>query len=49
MSALPGTVKEIFKVKLSRPRIRTSLEANIIRDKVLKSLSMEIKIAMKEK
>lgn len=49
MSARPGTVKEIFNVKLSRPRIRTSLEANIIRDKVLKSLGMEIKIAMKEK
>jgi NitT/TauT family transport system ATP-binding protein len=49
MSARPGTVKEIFDVKLSRPRIRTSLEANIIRDKVLKSLGMEIKLAMKEK
>ena len=49
MSARPGTVKEIFNVKLSRPRIRTSLEANIIRDKVLKSLGMEIKMAMKEK
>jgi NitT/TauT family transport system ATP-binding protein len=49
MSARPGTIKEIFEVKLSRPRIRTSPEANIIRDKVLKSLGMEIKIAMKEK
>jgi len=49
MSARPGKVKEIFDVKLSRPRIRTSLEANIIRDKVLKSLGMEIKLAMKEK
>jgi NitT/TauT family transport system ATP-binding protein len=49
MSARPGTVKEIFDVRLSRPRIRTSLEANIIRDKVLKSLGMEIKMAMKEK
>ena len=49
MSARPGTVKEIFNVKLSRPRIRTSLEANIIRDKVLKSLGMEIKMAMKGK
>lgn len=49
MSARPGTIKEIFDVKLSRPRIRTSLEANSIRDKVLKSLGMEIKLAMKEK
>jgi NitT/TauT family transport system ATP-binding protein len=49
MSARPGTVKEIFDVKLSRPRIRTSLEANSIRDKVLKSLGMEIKLAMQEK
>lgn len=49
MSARPGKVKEIFDVKLQRPRIRTGLEANIIRDKVLKSLGMEIKLAMKEK
>jgi NitT/TauT family transport system ATP-binding protein len=49
MSARPGTVKEIFDVKLARPRIRTSLEANMIRDRVLKSLGMEIKLAMKEK
>lgn len=45
MSARPGTVKKIFDVKLSRPRIRTSLEANIIRDRVLKSLGSEIKMA----
>lgn len=45
MSARPGTVKEIFPVKLMRPRIRTSPEANLIRDRVLKSLVTEIKMA----
>ncbi len=47
MSARPGTVKEIFNVYLLRPRIRTSLEANIIRDKVLKSLGTEMELAGK--
>jgi NitT/TauT family transport system ATP-binding protein len=47
MSAHPGKVKEIFEVKLARPRIRTGPEANIIRDRVLKSLVSEIKIASK--
>ncbi len=44
MSARPGTVKEIFCVDLPHPRIRTSLEANRIRDKVLKSLGTEIEL-----
>jgi len=47
MSARPGKIKEIFDVKLTRPRIRTGPEANIIRDRVLKSLVSEIKIASK--
>jgi NitT/TauT family transport system ATP-binding protein len=47
MSARPGKIKEIFDVKLERPRIRTGPEANIIRDRVLKSLVSEIKIASK--
>jgi NitT/TauT family transport system ATP-binding protein len=47
MSARPGKVKETFEVKLTRPRIRTGPEANIIRDRVLKSLVSEIKIASK--
>ena len=49
MSARPGKVKEIFEVKLVRPRIRTSPEANIIRDSVLKSLTTQIKMASKSK
>ncbi len=47
MTVRPGAVREIFDVKLSRPRVRTSLEANVIRDKVLKSLGSEIALAMR--
>jgi len=47
MSARPGKIKETFEIKLARPRVRTSPEANIIRDRVLKSLVSEIKIASK--
>lgn len=47
MTVRPGAVREIFDVKLSRPRIRTSPEANVIRDKVLKSLGSEIAQAMR--
>ena len=47
MSARPGKIREKFDVKLARPRIRTSPEANMIRDSVLKSLVTEIKIASK--
>ncbi|MCX9012217.1 MAG: ABC transporter ATP-binding protein [Candidatus Methanoperedens sp.] len=45
MSARPGTVKEIFENNLPRPRVRTSLEANLLRDSVLRSLGAEIKRA----
>jgi NitT/TauT family transport system ATP-binding protein len=42
MSARPGSVKEIYDIDMLRPRIRTSLEANSIRDKVLKSLESSV-------
>ncbi|VVB92322.1 Trehalose/maltose import ATP-binding protein MalK [uncultured archaeon] len=45
MSARPGTVKEIFGINLPRPRIRTSPEANALRDAILRSLGSEIKRA----
>jgi NitT/TauT family transport system ATP-binding protein len=45
MSARPGTVKDIFKIDIPRPRVRTSPEANELRDAILKSLGTEIKRA----
>jgi NitT/TauT family transport system ATP-binding protein len=45
MSARPGTVKEVFNVNLQRPRVRTSPEANTIRDSILRSLGAEIRRA----
>ncbi|MDO8726886.1 MAG: ABC transporter ATP-binding protein [Candidatus Methanoperedens sp.] len=45
MSARPGTIKEIFNIDIPHPRIRTSQEANLIRDRVLKSLGTEIEHA----
>ncbi|HEY9207116.1 MAG TPA: ABC transporter ATP-binding protein [Candidatus Methanoperedens sp.] len=45
MSVRPGTVKEIFEVKIPRPRVRTGPEANAMRDLILKSLGTEIKKA----
>ncbi|MCZ7358857.1 MAG: ABC transporter ATP-binding protein [Candidatus Methanoperedens sp.] len=45
MSARPGTVKEIFRNDLPRPRVRTSQEANALRDAILRSLGAEIKRA----
>lgn len=48
MSARPGTIKEIFNIDLPHPRIRTSQEANLIRDRVLKSLGTEMEHATKK-
>lgn len=41
MSARPGKIKEIINIDLPRPRGRTSLEANVLRDRILKSLLKE--------
>ncbi|WP_292467155.1 ABC transporter ATP-binding protein [Methanolobus sp.] len=41
MSARPGIIKEIIHVDLPRPRDRTSLEANVLRERILKSLLKE--------
>jgi len=38
MSARPGKIKEIITVSLPRPRERTSLEANVLRERILKNL-----------
>jgi NitT/TauT family transport system ATP-binding protein len=43
MSARPGKIKEIINIDLPRPRDRTSLEANVLRDRILKSLLEEQK------
>lgn len=43
-SARPGRVKEVIGIDLPRPRKRTSLEVNRIRDKILQDLRTEIKI-----
>jgi NitT/TauT family transport system ATP-binding protein len=45
LSARPGTVKEMFKNSIPRPRVRTSPEANTLRDAILKSLGAEIRKA----
>ena len=45
MSAHPGTVKETFEIELPRPRVRTSPEANALRNSILKSIGAEIKRA----
>jgi NitT/TauT family transport system ATP-binding protein len=44
-TARPGSIKEIFDINLKRPRDRTSVEANIAREKLLSSLGTEIKKA----
>jgi NitT/TauT family transport system ATP-binding protein len=45
-TARPGRIKEIFDIDLRRPRDRTSVEANIAREKLLSSLGTEIKKAI---
>jgi len=45
-TARPGKIKEIINIDLPRPRDRTSLEANIVRERLLSSLSSEIMAAI---
>jgi NitT/TauT family transport system ATP-binding protein len=42
LSARPGTIKDIIEIDLPRPRIRTSQEVNMIRDRILCDLRSEI-------
>jgi NitT/TauT family transport system ATP-binding protein len=42
MSARPGKIKDIIQIDLPRPRSRTSLEVNKIRDRILCDLRSEI-------
>jgi NitT/TauT family transport system ATP-binding protein len=42
MSARPGNIKDIIKIELPRPRIRTSPQVNAIRDRILCDLKSEI-------
>ncbi len=39
----PGRIKEIFKIDLPRPRDRTSVDANVLRERLLSSLGAEMK------
>jgi sulfonate transport system ATP-binding protein len=42
LSARPGSIKDIIEIDLPRPRVRTSLEVNRIRDRILCDLRSEI-------
>ncbi len=42
MSARPGRIKDVIDINISRPRNRTSLEVNRIRDRILSDLRSEI-------
>lgn len=41
LSARPGHIREILEIDLVRPRVRTSVEANVIREHLLGSLGQE--------
>jgi NitT/TauT family transport system ATP-binding protein len=41
LSARPGEIREILNIDLERPRLRTSIEANVIRERLLGLLGEE--------
>ncbi len=41
LSARPGQIREIIEVDLERPRLRTSIEVNVIRERLLGLLGEE--------
>ena len=41
LSARPGQIREILRIDLKRPRVRTSVEANVLRERLLGLLGQE--------
>ncbi|RZN42505.1 MAG: ABC transporter ATP-binding protein, partial [Methanosarcinales archaeon] len=41
LSARPGKIREILSIDLERPRVRTSVEANVFRERLLGLLGQE--------
>jgi len=41
LSARPGEIREIIRIDLERPRLRTSVEVNVVRERLLGLLGEE--------